>query len=137
LASALGAFDYVVQNHFRYYEFCGNTLVAVLWAYGLNRWMGTLPFLGAGTDLGMLIVSAVLFTASRDALAKYYTRTGRLLGQIAEEKPGDQAMFNGNDHGTATGRSSSPVRPESKPQEKPVAPGKPHPPERKNLNVRK
>jgi hypothetical protein len=82
LATALGGFDYLVQNHFRYYEFCGNTFLAVLWGYGLNRSIGTSPFLGVGTDLGVLIVSAVLFTASRDALMKYYNRTGRLLGEI-------------------------------------------------------
>ena len=40
--------------------------------------MSPYPPSGAGTDLRMLILSAVLFTASRDALAKYYTRTGRL-----------------------------------------------------------
>jgi len=137
LPSALGGFDYLVQNHFRYYEFCGNTLVAVVWAYGLNRRMGTLPFLGAGTDLGMLIVSAVLFTASRDALAKYYTRTGRLLGEIAEEESGEQAMFNGNDHRIAAGESSSTVRPESKPDEKPPKPAKPQPPQRNDPNDRK
>jgi hypothetical protein len=122
LASTLGGFDYLVQNHFRYYEFCGNSLVAVVWAYGLNRWMGTLPFLGTGTDLGMLIVSAVLFTASRDALAKYYNRSGRLLGHIVERETGDTAMFNGNDHGSNTDRISSPARPKSKPQGKPPTP---------------
>src|SRR5947208_12996454 len=37
LASVLGGFDYLVQNHFRYYEFCGNTLLALLFPYGLNR----------------------------------------------------------------------------------------------------
>ena len=127
----LGGFDYLVQNHFRYYEFCGNSLVAVLWAYGLNRSMGTLPFLGASTDLGMLIVSIVLFTACRDALAKYYARTGRLLGHIAAKETGDNIMFNGNDHGTANDRTSSPSRPESKPQGKPATPTKPVPAETK------
>jgi len=74
-------FDYLVQNHFRYYEFCGNTLVAGLWAYCLNRSLQTSPLLGIGTDLGMAILSVVLFAASRDALAKYYQRTHRLLSQ--------------------------------------------------------
>jgi hypothetical protein len=134
LASTLGGFDYLVQNHFRYYEFCGNTLIAILWAYGLNRWMGTLPFLGASTDLGILIVSVVLFTASRDALAKYYTRTGRLVGHIAEKETGENTMFNGNDHGSNTDRISSPARPESKRQEKPA---KPNPEERKDQRAGK
>jgi len=51
----------------------------------VNRAFGTLPFLGLGTDLGILILSLVLFAASRDALAKYYARTGRLIGPIAEK----------------------------------------------------
>jgi hypothetical protein len=66
LERTLDGFDYLVQNHYRYYEFCGNTLIAAIGAYGLNRMMGTLPFLGAGTDLGMLVLSLVLFAASRD-----------------------------------------------------------------------
>src|SRR5579862_3337065 len=59
LDSVLRGFDYLVQNHFRYYEFCGNTLIAILWTYGVNRFMRTSPFLGLGTDLGLLIVSFV------------------------------------------------------------------------------
>jgi hypothetical protein len=137
LATALSGFDYLVQNHFRYYEFCGNSLVAVLWAYGLNRYMRTLPFLGAGTDLGIVIVSAVLFAASRDALAKYYIRTGRVLGRIAEKEAGHNTMYNGNDHGTGSDRSSSPAHPQSKPPAKPATPNKPRPEEREDQEVRK
>jgi hypothetical protein len=85
LPDALVAFDYLVQNHYRYYEFCGNILLALIWSYLLNRFARTVPFLGLGTDLGMLILCLVLFVASRDALAKYYTRTGRLVGEIAEK----------------------------------------------------
>src|SRR5690242_20261857 len=36
LSRVLDGFDYLVQSHYRYYEFCGNTLLAVLFAYGLN-----------------------------------------------------------------------------------------------------
>lgn len=85
LERVLGGFDYLVQNHYRYYEFCGNTLLAVLLAYGLNRSLATLPLLNLGTDAGVLVVSIVLFAASRDALAKYYQRTGRLVGHAAEK----------------------------------------------------
>ena len=85
LERVLGGFDYLVQSHYRYYEFCGNTLLAVLLAYGLNRSLGSLPLLGAGTDLAVAVISLVLFAASRDALAKYYLRTGRLVGLAAEK----------------------------------------------------
>lgn len=86
LDRSLEGFDYLVQSHFRYYEFCGNTLLAVLLAYGLNRLFGSLPFLGVATDIGMTVLAIVLFVASRDALAKYYTRTGRLVGHTAQNK---------------------------------------------------
>lgn len=135
LGDVLGGFDYLVQSHFRYYEFCGNTLIAGLWAYGLNRFLGTLPFLGLGTDLGMLVISAVLFAASRDALAKYYSRTGRLVGRIAEKEMEGDFMFNGNDHGSAGISSDS--RPEPKPAEKSPSPGKQQPPKPSGSNVGK
>ncbi len=85
LGHVLGGFDYLVQNHFRYYEFCGNTLLAVLLAYAVNRALGTLPFLGFTTDAVVAVVLLVLFVASRDALEKYYLRTGRLIGLSAEQ----------------------------------------------------
>jgi hypothetical protein len=81
LHDLLGGFDYLVQNHFRYYEFFGNALIAGLFSYALNRAFGTLPYLGPGTDLGMVVLTLVLFAASRDALAKYFSRTSRLIGQ--------------------------------------------------------
>jgi hypothetical protein len=84
LDHVLEGFDYLVQNHLRYYEFCGNTLLAVLWSYVLNRALGTLPFLGIGSDLVILIVLIVLFVASRDALRNYYTRTSRLIGRSSQ-----------------------------------------------------
>jgi hypothetical protein len=118
LDDVLGGFDYLVQNHFRYYEFCGNTLLALLGAYGLNRSLGTLPFLGLATDLAMAVVAIVLFTASRDALTNYYTRTGRLIGQLADNPIGDQPMFNGNDHTGGSTGSNSQQHPVPQPQPK-------------------
>jgi hypothetical protein len=120
LDTVLSGFDYLVQSHFRYYEFTGNMLVASLWVYGLNRSMHTLPFLGVGTDLGMLILSFVLFAASRDALAKYYTRTGQLVGKAAEKGLNGVAMFNGN-HAESGGGPSATTNPQAKPVSKPEA----------------
>ena len=80
LDRVLGAFDYLVQSHYRYYEWCGNTLLAVLWTYGVNRALGTLPIFGPVTDTGIALLVLVLFLASRSALANYYDRTRRLIG---------------------------------------------------------
>jgi hypothetical protein len=86
LPAVLNGFDYVVQNHFRYYEFTGNTLIALLGTYVLNRLSDSLPFLGLLSDLVVIVIAAVLVAASRDALAKYYHRSSQLLGGIAEKE---------------------------------------------------
>lgn len=123
LERMLGGFDYLVQSHFRYYEFCGNTLLATIGGYTLNRVLGTLPLLGPATDLAVFILCLVLFAASRDALAKYYTRTSLLVGRIAEK---EFAMFNGNDHGGGHDTSTRP-QPASQPQPAPPTPVPPRP----------
>ena len=115
LPDVLGGFDYLVQNHFRYYEFCGNSLLAILSSYGVNRALHTVVFLGAGTDVAMTILAFVLFTASRDALQNYYNRSGRLVGRSADNPLGDSTMFNGNDHGGGNNPTPSQPHPETKP----------------------
>ena len=80
LEQKLEAFNYLVEHHYRYYHFYANGLMAILWAYLVNRILATSPLLGPGTDLGVLVLCAVLFVGSRDALLKYYARTGKLVG---------------------------------------------------------
>lgn len=84
LERQLAAFSFLVENQYRYYQFAANSLIAIVWAYAINRWIGTSPLFGVATDVGVAILCAVLFAASRDALAKYYTRTSRLFGQSAQ-----------------------------------------------------
>ena len=98
--------------------------MALVWAYLLNRFMGTLPLLGPGTDLGALILCAGLLAGSRDALMKYRQRAGRLLDPVAEKGSLGYPMTNGIDHHGGGGAPSRP-RPESKPETKAVAPAKP------------
>jgi hypothetical protein len=81
LADRVAAFDYLVESHYRYYQFVANALVAVLLTYSVHRWRATLPLLGLGSDAAVLLLCVVLFAASRDALAKYYKRTNHLVGQ--------------------------------------------------------
>lgn len=118
LAEVLNGYDYLIQIHWRYYEFAGNALIALLFAYILNRSLHTLPTLGHGTDLGVVILSLVLFAASRDALAKFYRKTGLLLGHVAEKDVGD-LMYNGGDK-EHEGAAKTPPR-----DQKPIAPEKP------------
>lgn len=124
LDTVLSGFDYLVQNHYRYYEFYANTLVAVLWAYGMNRFFGTLPLLDTGTDLGVFLLCIVLFAGSRDALSKYYTRTDRLVGQVAEKGLEGAVMTNGNHHAEEAGGVARP-RSDKQTQSKQESPAKP------------
>ena len=105
LDESLEAFDYLVENHYRYYQFYANTLMAILWSYLVHRAVKSSPLLGHGTDLGV-ILCAVLFAGARDTLAKYYQRTSRLIGQVAE-KDGD-VMTNGNHHAQEAGAAHEP-----------------------------
>jgi hypothetical protein len=123
LQNRIEGFDYLVQNHYRYYQFAGNMLLAVLWSYGVNRILRTSPSLGLGTDLGVVILVVVLFAASRDALSKYYHRTHSLLGEVAEK--GGQAMYNGVGHHEGAGQANEKPSPEIKPQKKSAAAPKP------------
>jgi len=75
----LDAFDKFVEYHYRYYQSYANTIIAVLWTYLLHRWLGTTSTLSPVTDIGIVILCAVLFAGARDALRKYYERTGSLL----------------------------------------------------------
>ena len=74
------AFEGIVQNHYRYYQFYGNSLIALLLAIIANRWLHAAlcshPVLGFCATLAL---AALLFVASRDALGKYYSRTTMLL----------------------------------------------------------
>ena len=135
LGDRLQAFNYLVEVHYRYYQFYANALVAILLAYGVNRVLHTIPLLGFGTDLAVVILVAVLFAGSRDALAKYYRRTTRLVGHAAEK--GGSIMTNGNHASHESGASASPARATPKLQEKPTTPAKPQSPKDKAAEASK
>lgn len=85
-ARALGeqpaAFSFLVESHYRYYQCYANSLVAIAWAYGIHRALHTSPLLGLGSDLGVLILCAVLLAGSRDALSKYRNRSSQLSDML-------------------------------------------------------
>ncbi|MGP1345509.1 MAG: hypothetical protein ACTS3F_02420 [Phycisphaerales bacterium] len=81
LEQRLGAFSRLVEDHYRYYQFYGNTLIAMIAGYAAWR----ISLVGTGTGLGWLDASlwaiAIVFIAgSRDALSRYHRRTEVLLG---------------------------------------------------------
>jgi hypothetical protein len=70
----------MVEFHYRYYQFFANMLIAILLSYPLTRISGAVAaVIGPLADVGFVVVSIVLFLASRDALQKYYRRAGQVL----------------------------------------------------------
>lgn len=83
----LEAFDYLVENHYRYYQFYGNSAVAILMAYAawcIGGRPGTVAF--PLIEMWLVIVIGVFVAGSRDALRKYYSRASRLLGTLEESE---------------------------------------------------
>jgi hypothetical protein len=82
LQEKLGAFEALVENHFRYYQFYGNTCMALVVLLAARRVSGGVArFRFDGFD-GVIVGLLVIFWAgSRDTLRRYYTRATVLLGQ--------------------------------------------------------
>jgi hypothetical protein len=78
----LEAFSAAVANHYRFYQYYSNTLIAIAgvfcvylashnWSMSWKLW---------ATFVGIVVV---LFFGSRDARKKYFTRAGKILGRGA------------------------------------------------------
>ena len=81
LDKRLPIFLAIVENHYRFYQFYAGMFVATAFTYRLHLLAEGRSLLAhPGELLAFLLLEAILFAASRDALAKYYARTGRLLG---------------------------------------------------------
>ena len=90
LQDKLEAFDALVENHYRYYQFYANMLVAVAFASGCDVFSGTKDaVLSAWAIVGLVFIQSVFFAGSRDALRKYYSRAERLLGTLTLQERSD------------------------------------------------
>ena len=123
LEESPAAFSVLVEQHYRFHQFYGNTLIAVIWTYGVYCWVGTLS-LRPGIDIAVLILCAVLFAGSRDALEKYRQRTSLLVGPISPYLSKGEVMTNGIDH-HAGSSSKADKAPAQQKTGKPHAPAKP------------
>lgn len=80
LQQNMGAFDLLVSYQYRYYQFYGNGLVALLWWWFVRRASLEVPILAFNMiDLWVCIAGVLLFLGSRDTLTKYYQRKSRVL----------------------------------------------------------
>jgi len=79
------AYQGAVENHYRYYQFYGNMLLAIaLVPIGPNMhsvWLADTP----GWIIGSLLI-VVYFLPSRDSLSKYYARTAAMLSLFPSSK---------------------------------------------------
>jgi hypothetical protein len=87
LEKNVAAFELLVHIHYRYYKSYANMVIALLWSYAWHGyrlgWRGV-PY---------LLLAGLFFLGSRDCLAKYYGRAGRLLSdrhrsELAKESLG-------------------------------------------------
>jgi len=76
----LAAFQEVIENHYRYYQYYANTLTAILMAFAAylvvtpkEKWPSLMIWLLFG------FVVLALFFGSRDALKKFYARSSAVL----------------------------------------------------------
>ena len=108
LAERLDAYDYLVEQHYRYYQFYGNTLVAALAAYAM--WRGSAHAIAVavgGPEAGLILIVGVFAAGSRDALRKYYAGGTLLLGTVKLKRR--RTMTNGKHHPGAS--TTSPKNP--------------------------
>ena len=73
----LEAFEAVVNNHYRYYQYYGNSLVSILMAAGV--YIGAGGQLSRGWIFGVVGLSIVLLLGAGDCLSAYYRRGRAVL----------------------------------------------------------
>ena len=96
LQDCLGAFEALVENHYRYYQFYGNMLVAMLFLFAARliatgRQIGDVNTL----DCAILAIGVLYWAGSRDALRNYYSRAEILLGTKEREVDDDKRPLHG------------------------------------------
>ncbi len=85
LHERIDGYTWIIENHYRYYQFYGNSAVALL--FTALVWRVSSPEIGSGLgwiDASVIAVTAVLFAGSRSALELYYRRAESLLGPDME-----------------------------------------------------
>lgn len=86
LQQQLGAYDVIVEAHYRYYQFYANTLISLV-AAAVIAWSTEQPWIQSPQYCAALLLTNGVFLAmSRDTLRKYYLRTSRLLGTLARKE---------------------------------------------------
>ncbi|MBI5757306.1 MAG: hypothetical protein HZA46_02165 [Planctomycetales bacterium] len=81
----VAAFGLLIDIHYRHFLFYSNSFVATAIAYGCYRvkhgWTTGVDWL----DLGFIVLEVVFFAASRNTLARYYSRSQALLSRTSHK----------------------------------------------------
>ncbi len=89
LPERLAAFQMLVEDHYVYYKFYANALVALVFLYVAWRTSATATVNQWRLDAAFFVLCIVLFIGSRDALRRYYRRAEQLFS-TKHEKGGEK-----------------------------------------------
>jgi len=78
LQGHIDAFRLLVEIHYRYFQFHGNTLLAVLFLHVVWQFDGSKTSTELMGNASLVVVEIILFLGSRDTLRKYYRRVAAL-----------------------------------------------------------
>lgn len=74
----VAAYEQLIAIHYHYYQSYGGMVVALPWMLLARHWQSGFTKPDA-LDVGLVLLVALFYFGSRDALKKYYARTGQLL----------------------------------------------------------
>jgi len=79
LQEKLAAFDLLVQEHYRYYQFYANSLVALIVGYAGHRYAHGFAEFNGHMEIVLFLLIGVFWATSRSNLHRYYTRVTTLM----------------------------------------------------------
>lgn len=95
LHDKVAAYRLLLENHYNFFQFYSNMLVAVVFSYLTRRtsvgsWSAPIGLL----DIAFLCLVVIFLAGSRDSLRKYYTRGSQLFGPTPAQSREDVATPN-------------------------------------------
>lgn len=80
LGQRVAAYEHLIAIHYHYYQAFGGMVIALPWLLISRHWGQQAVSLDV-LDVGLVLLAVLFFFGSRDALRKYYARTGQLLAK--------------------------------------------------------
>jgi len=142
LQNNVAAYSVLVGNHYQFFQFYSNQLVALtLWYLARRLSLGFWPTPLGPADFVFFCLAIVLFAGSRDALQKYYIRGSQLFGTATDHRSetpavkrppppnADLVISRENAYSSATFQTASASTTRRSPwpgKRKPLGPDQPH-----------